>query len=646
MATWGNTGTGDWDTPSNWQGGTLPGYETITINNGGTVTIGTSSGSTETVSNVKEIDLGGGTSTSTINVYGTLSGNVMDVLSKGVLNIEPKGNFSFTNGLTVSAGGAFNVSGTASVAGGAITVNGTLDIASGATLTGSDGLLVNGTASIEGTYTDSSGGIGGSGTFTVDGGTLGNASNLTTVKSGSPKIIISSGGSVYLTNPNSTTSITFGPAGSGQTNTLEVPSYIGNITVPITGFGLGDAIALTNGSQITGLTITAHTGNAAGTYSIGLNGTSIVLKNVTLAAGVSTNNLQALDNKGTYELVACFLEGTAIATPDGTKLVETLVPGDLVITLVDGEKHARPVKWVGHRHVKPGDLSADDAHPIRIKACAFGDAQPSRDLLVTAEHCILAGGGLIPARLLVNGCSIFADQSIASFTYYHVELEEHGILLAEDLAVESYLDTGNRGNFANASISSLRPLFANPAQLVAGPSMAAPLLVEPCQVQPVWQELNCRAQALAPAAAIPAPALSEDPDLCLVAQDGVEIRPLRILPGKALFMLPAGMAGLALASRTARPNETRAPYLNDRRDLGVLVGEITLHTGRAQKRITAHLHDASLAGWYVPEAAERRWTNGFASLPVATAPGQASILEVQILQAGPYLALSARREAA
>jgi hypothetical protein len=37
----------------------------------------------------------------------------------------------------------------------------------------------------------------------------------------------------------------------------------------------------------------------------------------------------------------------------------------------------------------------------------------------------------------------------AAVDYYHVELDAHDIMLAEGLPAESYLNTGNRGAFAN-----------------------------------------------------------------------------------------------------------------------------------------------------------------------------------------------------
>jgi hypothetical protein len=335
----------------------------------------------------------------------------------------------------------------------------------------------------------------------------------------------------------------------------------------------------------------------------------------------------------------CFLAGSHIRTPSGDVVVESLQAGDMVITLEDGAEIARPVVWVGHRSVKPGDISGDDAHPVRIIAGAFADGIPARDLLVTAEHCIYAGGGLIPARMLVNGSTIISDTGISSFTYYHVELAAHGILLAEGLATESYLDTGNRGNFANAEITALRPNLAiNPADKSWGDA-AAPLLVDRESVEPVWQALADRAASLGILAGR-APRLSTDPALHLAAADGSVIRPLQMRDGKAVFMVPPGVGALTLVSNTARPCDTLAPFIDDRRALGVLVGEIILHNGRRKDAVKAHLMVDQLPGWFAPEAEDRRWTNGNASLPVAISGlTRPAILEIEILGAGPYLAM-------
>ncbi len=60
-------------------------------------------------------------------------------------------------------------------------------------------------------------------------------------------------------------------------------------------------------------------------------------------------------------------------------------------------------------------------------------------------------------------------------TYYHVELPAHGVLLAEGLPAESYLDTGDRTNFANGGGPiALHPDFASRVWEAEG---CAPLVV-------------------------------------------------------------------------------------------------------------------------------------------------------------------------
>ncbi|WP_202208907.1 Hint domain-containing protein, partial [Gluconobacter sp. Gdi] len=60
---------------------------------------------------------------------------------------------------------------------------------------------------------------------------------------------------------------------------------------------------------------------------------------------------------------------------------------------------------------------------VRIREGALAEGVPSRDLLLTQEHCMVFEGKLVPARMLVNGASILIDRTINSYTYYHVELE-------------------------------------------------------------------------------------------------------------------------------------------------------------------------------------------------------------------------------
>jgi hypothetical protein len=70
------------------------------------------------------------------------------------------------------------------------------------------------------------------------------------------------------------------------------------------------------------------------------------------------------------------------------------------------------------------------------------------------------------------------------------------ILLAEGLAAESYLDTGNRGIFANADVpAALHPMFPND-QAHREAASCLPFVSAPHLVKPHWRQLYDRAAAI------------------------------------------------------------------------------------------------------------------------------------------------------
>ncbi len=145
--------------------------------------------------------------------------------------------------------------------------------------------------------------------------------------------------------------------------------------------------------------------------------------------------------------IACFAAGTNIATPHGDTPVEHLRPGDRVRSAFGGDV---PVQWIGHRTLSAAGLRNPSAiYPIRIAASAITPGVPARDLFVSPDHALYLDGVLVPAALLVNGSTI--DRvPVADITYFHLELPQHDVVLAEGALCESYLDTGNRGDFDNA----------------------------------------------------------------------------------------------------------------------------------------------------------------------------------------------------
>jgi antigen 43 len=342
------------------------------------------------------------------------------------------------------------------------------------------------------------------------------------------------------------------------------------------------------------------------------------------------------DGSGDLLFEICFAEGTMIATPSGETAVEQLSAGDMVMTL----NGVRPVKWIGHRSVDLSRLADPEVgRLVRIRENAFGQGLPKRDLLVTQEHAIYVDGNLIPVRMLVNERSISIDRGINAYTYYHVELEQHGILMAEGLTTESYLDTGNRPKFANAEAVSLRPDFLeHAAHRSWEEDAAAPLVTDRAVVEPVWQRLDQRAdrQGYRPRTA---PSRTSDPQVQLMTEDGTTIAPILTEKDAYAFLINGNSGALRLVSRTWKPSEMVGPFVDDRRNLGVLVGEIGITTGRKRQPVRDHLEGAKIPGWHdLDPGAALRWTNGKALLPINLEPfkGTQVYLDIRVIAGGPY----------
>jgi Hint domain len=299
----------------------------------------------------------------------------------------------------------------------------------------------------------------------------------------------------------------------------------------------------------------------------------------------------------------CFLAGTRIAAADGAVCVEDLSVGSVVLT-ASGE--ARPVRWLGHRGLDSSRY-ADPATvwPICIKAGAFADQQPTRDLFVSPAHCILVADVLIPAEKLLNGATI-AQVPRERLEYWHVELDSHDILLSEGLPTESYLDSGNRTAFVNGgayleAFPDFRPKHWS--------DTCVPLVMDGAKVEQAKAALLARAQALGYV-------MTSDPDLHLLA-DGQRIESLRLSDTRVAFVVPAEAANIALHSRSFAPAHMQ-PDSQDKRSLGVCVQRLQLDGNEIS------LDDEALFanGWHGlesgPGGTQWRWCQAQAALPPGT----------------------------
>ena len=432
---------------------------------------------------------------------------------------------------------------------------------------GHTGILVENTGVSAGTVV-----LAGTNTYTggttIDGGTLSvaSAANIGT-------------GAVTFGAASAVLAITTTPA-SGST----FPDTLTNFTTE-------GSVDLTNLAFVTGATAVA----IGTTLTLTDGGTT---EEFTLNTSGTGTNFFAFQDGGTDVVVttiSCFRRGTMIATDRGEVPVEHLREGDLALT-AQGE--TRPIVWLGHRrtncsnHPRPGTV-----WPVRIMAGAFADGAPHDDLYLSPDHAVFVDGVLIPVRHLINGISI-VQEAVAEVEYWHVELGRHDILRAEGLAVESYLDTGNRTAFENAAMVDPHPDFARSADQAWAVRACAPLLQRGPEVAAARARLADRAEM--PGAAV------------------LEV-PLRA-DGKTRVTIPAGAEMIRLLSSTRRVD-------GDARHLGALLIGWRLD-GEPQS-----LTDVRLGlGFHAPEthgAATTRWTDGDAIIT----PGLAKVdreLELEI----------------
>ena len=311
-----------------------------------------------------------------------------------------------------------------------------------------------------------------------------------------------------------------------------------------------------------------------------------------------------------------------------------------MLTVSRGRRTAHPIRWIGERRL---DLTLpvfvpESLFPIRIRRGALGENVPQRDLLVSPDHCLFLDGELIAAKLLVNGMTIVQDRAMPVVHYYHVELDYHDVLLAEGVPAESYLNTGNRGFFANTD----GPLTLHPELEIDAERMrwqdrlCAPLRLHSTEIERTWERLAARAEALGYRR--PSPVVTTDPDLRLAAL-GREFRPVAVEGDRYVFVLPAGgVSDFRIVSRSGMPVVTNR-HADDWRRLGVAIGRIGIRIGDERIEIPAD-HPALVNGWHPAErdaAGLRRWTDGSAALPLSpwTRDGAATV-DIYLAGTTPY----------
>lgn len=156
----------------------------------------------------------------------------------------------------------------------------------------------------------------------------------------------------------------------------------------------------------------------------------------------------------------CFAAGTVIETASGPRQIETLRPGDLIMTADHGPQ---PLRWIGQRSV----LGIGALAPIQISAGSLGNR---RDLLVSPQHRMLVQDWraemyfarpqvLVAAKHLVNGQTIRRAPR-DRITYVHLAFDRHEVIFAEGCPCESlHLAQESLATLGDDTLAELAQIF-------------------------------------------------------------------------------------------------------------------------------------------------------------------------------------------
>lgn len=322
---------------------------------------------------------------------------------------------------------------------------------------------------------------------------------------------------------------------------------------------------------------------------------------------------------------SCYLSGTYILTPAGEVKIEDLRHGDLVVTRFGG---FRSVRWIGRQSFL-GRFLGHKRAPICIRAGALADHSPRRDLWVSPDHSLLLNDRLVHASLLVNGVTITQTEVSGVVDYLHVDLGEHDCLLADGAWAESYAERGNRTSFHNAA--DYVPYLPE----VAGSRQSM------CRPQVRGGDPELLALRAIVAARVPPSAQASGHDLHILI-DWVRIGPIEITGESWIFDIPANVTTIKLVSHACKPSTLGLAA--DDRILGFRVTAIRVRSPTSDM-LFSPANPLLQEGFHEAEQDGYRWTDGFATLPIALLADDAGPTSLTITGHGlPYYILE--REAA
>ncbi|MEM0990013.1 MAG: Hint domain-containing protein [Pseudomonadota bacterium] len=175
------------------------------------------------------------------------------------------------------------------------------------------------------------------------------------------------------------------------------------------------------------------------------SGESLTVPDGTVDTSTQQNQFASLVAMG---VPACFAPGTSILTDQGDRPVETLWPGDRIVT---ADRGLQTLRWIGRREVivDAANERGDKDKPIEIKVGALGNGLPRRTLIVSPQHrlvlcgpvvCAMVGHAevLAPAKGLTGHERIRVMKGKRRIVYLSLLFDQHEVIFAEGAPTESF----------------------------------------------------------------------------------------------------------------------------------------------------------------------------------------------------------------
>jgi autotransporter passenger strand-loop-strand repeat protein len=239
--------------------------------------------------------------------------------------------------------------------------------------------------------------------------------------------------------------------------------------------GTATDVSLQNGAIVDLTTVGYQTGDTAtiigGKLTLQTSGGRILDQSVSVSGGQTGAQFSvAKDTSGgtvlTETEAVCYVAGTRLLTPIGERRVEDLGIGDVVVTRFSGFK---AIRWIGRQTFGVDEVCGNrERMPVRIRAGAFADGVPARDLFVSPGHSMLIDGTLVLAKCLVNGITITQEALPVRLEYFQLDLAAHDCVVAEGTWAETFADgDGLREKFHNVrEFNAMFPDHRPPERLV------------------------------------------------------------------------------------------------------------------------------------------------------------------------------------